>query len=297
MPRPTHGLVEVAIEGRSKDGQAKLVDALALMAAADTTFSVLMDDVSGQIILAGDSDAHLDAKIDVLKTVHGIDANVGAPQVAYRETLSQAAEIDYSHKLVTPAGGEFARVTLLFEPGEPNSGEMAESRADHAPLEFVSGAMRGVEAAAKAGLIAGFPVIDFKVTLVAVAYHDLDSSGRAFEIAAQGAFRELREKGAPVLLEPIMKVEVITPDEFMGDVIGDMNGRRGHIQSVENQGDDHAVTALTPLSNMFWYAASLQAFSQGRTRFSMTYDHYAPLPRKLDPDPDFSPAIGMRLRA
>ncbi len=297
MPTPRHALIEVAIEAKSRDHQMKLADALALLAKADSTLFVMIDSESGQAILGGFGEAHLDEKIGVLRAIHGIDANVGAPQVAYRETLGKTAEIDQTHKLVTASGGEFARVKLLFEPGAEGSGELAESRAQHAPLAFVEGALRGVGAAAEAGLVAGFPIIDFKVTLLDVAYHDVDSSSGTFEIAARKAFRELRERGAPRLLEPIMKVEVLTPDEYMGDVIGDLNSRRGQVQGTETRDNLQVVTALAPLSNMFGYINTLRSFSQGRAQFTMQYDHYAPMPQQQEPDPDFSPAIGMRLRA
>ena len=294
---PAFVLLEIAIEPKSKEDQEKLGVGLTRLISEDPSFVVRVDAESGQTILAGSSEQLLDAKIAVLKHVHGVDLNVGAPQVAYRETLGRRAEVEYTHKRIVAGGiGEFARVKLVFEPGEPNSGAVAESRAEAAPLTFVVGALRGVEAAAQDGLIAGFPVIDFEAILTDVVYHDLDSSALTFEIAARGAFKKLREEGAPILLEPVMRVEVLTPDEYMGDVIGDLNSRRGQVQGAETRGKAQMVTAFVPLASMFGYFNTLRSFSQGRADFSMAYSHYAPIPRFAEPDPDFSPAIGMRLR-
>jgi elongation factor G len=225
-----------------------------------------------------------------------VEANIGAPQVAYRESLGKVTDIDYTHKKQTGGTGQFARVKLKFEPGEQGSGFVFESSivGGSVPKEFIPGVEKGLMSAKENGLLAGFPVIDFKATLYDGAYHDVDSSVLAFEIASRAAFRELRERGAPKLLEPIMKVEVVTPDEYMGDVIGDLNSRRGQIQGTETRGNAQVVTAFVPLANMFGYINTLKSFTEGRGHFTMQYDHYAELPPKPDPDDDFGPAIGMR---
>jgi elongation factor G len=212
-----------------------------------------------------------------------VDANIGAPQVAYRETLGRKVEIDYTHKKQTGGSGQFARVKILFEPNEPGAGYEFDSKVvgGSVPKEFVPGVEKGLLQAKENGLLAGFPVIDFKASLVDGAYHDVDSSVLAFEIASRAAFRELREKGSPKLLEPVMKVEVVTPAEYMGDVIGDLNSRRGQIQGTEQRGNAEVVTAMVPLANMFGYVSQLRSFSQGRAQFTMQYDHYEPVPQAV----------------
>ena len=243
FPEP---VIEIAIEPKSKADQEKLGVALAKMVAEDPSFTVHTDQESGQTRLKGMGELHLDIKVDILKRTYKVEANIGAPQVAYRESLGKVTDIDYTHKKQTGGTGQFARVKIKFEPGEPGTGFVFESTTvgGSVPKEFMPGVQKGIESAKDNGLLAGFPVIDFKATLYDGNYHDVDSSVLAFEIAARAAFRELREQGAPKLLEPIMKVEVLTPDEYMGDVIGDLNSRRGQIQGTETQGNAQVVTAL-----------------------------------------------------
>jgi len=280
FPEP---VIEIAIEPKSKADQEKLGVALAKMVAEDPSFTVHTDQESGQTIMKGMGELHLDIKVDILKRTYKVEANIGAPQVAYRESLGRVADIDYTHKKQTGGTGQFARVKIKFEPGEPGSGFVFESSVvgGSVPKEFIPGVEKGIISAKDNGLLAGFPVIDFKATLYDGGYHDVDSSVLAFEIASRAAFRELREKGAPKLLEPIMKVEVLTPDEYMGDVIGDLNSRRGQIQGTETRGNAQVVTAFVPLANMFGYINTLRSFSQGRAQFSMQYDHYDPVPQAV----------------
>ena len=278
FPEP---VIELSIEPKTKADQEKLGIALQKLAQEDPSFRVSTDHESGQTILRGMGELHLDIKVDILRRTYKVDANVGAPQVAYRESLGRKAEIDYTHKKQTGGSGQFARIKIVFEPGEPGSGFVFESKVvgGSVPKEFIPGVEKGLEQAKENGLLAGFPVIDVKATLIDGAYHDVDSSVMAFEIAARAAFRELREKGSPKLLEPIMKVEVVTPDEYMGDVIGDLNSRRGQIQGTETRGNAQVVTAFVPLANMFGYVSTLRGMSQGRAQFTMQYDHYEAVPQ------------------
>jgi elongation factor G len=276
-------VIEIAIEPKSKADQEKLGVALGKMVAEDPSFTVFTDQESGQTIMKGMGELHLDIKVDILKRTYKVEANIGAPQVAYRESLGKRADIDYTHKKQTGGTGQFARVMITFEPGEPGSGFVFESKivGGSIPKEFIPGVEKGLESVKDNGLLAGFPLIDFKATLTDGKYHDVDSSVLAFEIASRAAFKELREKGAPKLLEPIMKVEVLTPDEYMGDVIGDLNQRRGQIQGSETRGNAQVVTAFVPLANMFGYIGNLRGMSQGRAQFSMQYDHYEAVPQHV----------------
>jgi elongation factor G len=274
-------VIEIAVEPKSKADQEKLGVALAKLAAEDPSFTVSTDHESGQTILKGMGELHLDIKIDILKRTYKVEANIGAPQVAYRESLGRRAEIDYTHKKQTGGTGQFARVKLVFEPGEPGSGFVFESAivGGAVPKEYIPGVQKGLESAKDNGLLAGFPLIDFKATLVDGAYHDVDSSVLAFEIASRAAFKELREKGGPKLLEPIMAVEVVTPEEYLGSVIGDLNGRRGQIQGQDVRGNATVINAFVPLANMFGYVNNLRGMSQGRAQFTMTFDHYDTVPQ------------------
>ena len=276
-------VIEQSIEPKSKADQEKLGVALGKMVAEDPSFTVYTDPESGQTIMKGMGELHLDIKVDILRRTYKVDANIGAPQVAYRESLGRKADIDYTHKKQTGGTGQFARVKIIFEPGEEGSGFVFESSiiGGSVPKEFIPGVSKGLESAKDNGLLAGFPVIDFKATLYDGGYHDVDSSVLAFEIAARAAFRELRERASPKLLEPIMKVEVVTPDEYMGDVIGDLNSRRGQIQGTETRGNAQVVTAFVPLANMFGYISQLRSFSQGRAQYTMQYDHYEPVPQAV----------------
>jgi elongation factor G len=274
-------VIEIAVEPKSKADQEKLGVALAKLAAEDPSFQVSTDHESGQTILKGMGELHLDIKIDILKRTYKVEANIGAPQVAYRESISKKAEIDYTHKKQTGGTGQFARVKLVFEPGEPGSGFVFESAivGGAVPKEYIPGVQKGLESAKENGLLAGFPLIDFKATLIDGAYHDVDSSVLAFEIASRAAFKELREKGGAKLLEPIMAVEVVTPEEYLGSVIGDLNGRRGQIQGQDVRGNATVINAFVPLANMFGYVNNLRGMSQGRAQFTMQFDHYETVPQ------------------
>jgi elongation factor G len=276
-------VIEIAIEPKSKADQEKLGVALQKLAAEDPTFRVSTDPESGQTRLKGMGELHLDIKVDILKRTYKVEANIGAPQVAYRETLGRKTDIDYTHKKQTGGSGQFARVKITFEPVEPGVGYSFESKivGGNVPKEFIPGVEKGLASVKENGLLAGFPVIDFKATLTDGAYHDVDSSVLAFEIAARAAFRELREKGAPKLLEPIMKVEVTTPEDWVGDVIGDLNSRRGQIQGQDQRGNAQVVIAMVPLANMFGYVNTLRSMTQGRANFHMEYDHYEAVPQAV----------------
>jgi elongation factor G len=280
FPEP---VIEIAIEPKSKADQEKLGVALQKLAAEDPTFRVNTDQESGQTILRGMGELHLDIKVDILRRTYKVDANIGQPQVAYRETLGRTTEINYTHKKQTGGSGQFAEVKIIFEPGEPGSGYSFESKVvgGTVPKEYIPGVEKGLLNAKDNGLLAGFPVIDFKATLVDGKYHDVDSSVLAFEIAARAAFRELRDKSHPKLLEPIMKVEVTTPEDYVGDVIGDLNSRRGMIQGTDQRGNAQVILAHVPLANMFGYVNTLRSMSQGRAAFHMEYDHYEAVPQAV----------------
>jgi elongation factor G len=276
-------VIEQAIEPKSKADQEKLGVALGKMVAEDPSFTVFTDPESGQTIMRGMGELHLDIKVDILRRTYKVDANIGAPQVAYRETLGRRTEINYTHKKQTGGSGQFAEVKILFEPSEMGAGYQFESKVvgGSVPKEYIPGVEKGLASAKENGLLAGFPVIDFKATLLDGKYHDVDSSVLAFEIAARAAFRELREKAAPKLLEPIMKVEVVTPEDYVGDVIGDLNSRRGMIQGTDQRGNAQVINAMVPLANMFGYVSQLRSFSQGRAQFTMQYDHYEAVPQAV----------------
>jgi len=276
-------VIEIAVEPKTKADQEKLGVALAKLAGEDPSFTVSTDHESGQTILKGMGELHLDIKIDILKRTYKVEATIGAPQVAYRESLGKPADIDYTHKKQTGGTGQFARVKIKFEPGEPGTGFVFESAVvgGNVPKEYIPGVQKGLESAKENGLLAGFPLIDFKATLYDGAYHDVDSSVLAFEIASRAAFKELRTQGAPKLLEPIMAVEVVTPEEYLGSVIGDLNGRRGMIQGQDMRGNAVVVNAFVPLANMFGYVNTLRGMSQGRAQFTMQYDHYDPVPQHV----------------
>ena len=276
-------VIEIAVEPKTKADQEKLGVALAKLASEDPSFTVSTDHESGQTILKGMGELHLDIKIDILKRTYKVEATIGAPQVAYRESISRKAEIDYTHKKQTGGTGQFARVMITVEPGEPGSGFVFENSivGGAVPKEYIPGVEKGLNSAKDNGLLAGFPLIDFKATLTDGKFHDVDSSVLAFEIAARAAFRELKEKGSPKLLEPIMAVEVVTPEEYLGSVIGDLNGRRGMIQGQDMRGNATVVNAFVPLANMFGYVNTLRGMSQGRAQFTMQYDHYEPVPQHV----------------
>jgi elongation factor G len=276
-------VIELAIEPKSKADQEKMGAALGRLVQEDPTFRVSTDQETGQTVIKGMGELHLEIKVDILRRTYKVDANVGAPQVAYRETLGRRAEIDYTHKKQSGGSGQFARIKVVFEPGEPGSGYSFESKivGGSVPKEFIPGVEKGLEGSRETGVLAGFPVIDFKATLVDGNYHDVDSSVLAFEIAARAAFREGLAKAQCKLLEPIMKVEVVTPEDYMGDCIGDLNSRRGTIQGMEARGNAQVINAMVPLANMFGYVNTLRSMTQGRAAYTMTFDHYAPVPQAV----------------
>ena len=276
-------VIEVAIEPKTKADQEKMGMALVRLAQEDPSFRVSTDQESGQTILKGMGELHLEIKVDILKRTYKVDANVGAPQVAYRETLSKPLTIKYTHKKQTGGSGQFAEVTIEFEPLEPGSGFVFENDVvgGAIPKEFIPAVEKGLKTQKESGLMAGFPVIDFKAKLVDGKYHEVDSNALTFDIAARAAFRELASKGAVKLLEPIMKVEVVTPEDFLGGVIGDLNSRRGQVQGTDSRGNAQVVTAMVPLANMFGYINTLRSMSQGRAQYSMTFDHYEQVPQAI----------------
>ena len=231
--------------------------------------------------MKGMGELHLDVLVDRLKREFRVEANIGAPKVAYREAISKPAEIDYTHKKQSGGSGQFARIKVQFEPGEAGTGFVFESKivGGSVPKEYIPGVEKGLGSAMGNGLLAGYPVSDLKATLIDGAYHDVDSSVLAFEIAARAAFRELKSQGAPKIMEPVMKVEVVTPEDYMGDIIGDLNSRRGQIQGSEPRGNVTAIKAFVPLANMFGYVGNLRGMSQGRAQFIMQFDHYEEVPR------------------
>ncbi|TNE42804.1 MAG: elongation factor G [Alphaproteobacteria bacterium] len=280
FPEP---VIELSVEPKTKGDQEKLGMALSRLAQEDPSFRVHTDEESGQTVIAGMGELHLDIIVDRLKREFKVDANVGAPQVAYRETITKEMEIDYTHKKQTGGSGQFARVKLIFQPLEPGSGFEFESKivGGSVPREYIPGVQKGIESVKDNGVLAGFPMIDFKATLIDGASHDVDSSVMAFEIAARAAFREAAPKAGAKLLEPIMKVEVVTPEDYMGDVIGDLNSRRGQIAGTEARGNATVVNAMVPLANMFGYVNTLRSMTQGRANYTMQFDHYEQVPQAV----------------
>ena len=276
-------VIEIAVEPKTKTDQEKLGIGLQRLAAEDPSFRVSTDEESGQTIMAGMGELHLDILVDRLKREFGVEANIGQPQVAYREALAHAVDIDYTHKKQSGGSGQFGRIKIRFEPLEPGGGIIFENSVvgGNVPREYIPGVEKGIRTMAETGLLAGFPVIDFKAELYDGGYHDVDSSVMAFEIAARAAFREIKQEGKIKLLEPIMKVEVVTPDEYMGDVIGDLNSRRGMIEGTEMRGNANVINAMVPLANMFGYVNDLRSKSQGRAQFTMVFNHYAASPQAV----------------
>jgi elongation factor G len=277
FPEP---VIQIAIEPKTKNDQEKMGMALNRLAAEDPSFRVKSDEESGQTIIAGMGELHLDIIVDRMRREFKVEANIGAPQVAYRETITKVAEIDYTHKKQSGGSGQFARVKIVFEPNPEGEDFLFESKivGGSVPKEYVPGVQKGIESVLSSGPLAGFPMLGVKATLVDGAYHDVDSSVLAFEIAARAAFREGAQKAGAQLLEPIMKVEVVTPEDYVGDVIGDLNSRRGQIQGTETRGIATVVNAMVPLANMFKYVDNLRTMSQGRAQYTMQFDHYEPVP-------------------
>jgi elongation factor G len=276
-------VIEQAIEPKTKADQEKMGMALQRLVQEDPSFRVQTDPDSGQTIMKGMGELHLEIKVDILKRTYKVDANIGAPQVAYRETLSKPVTIDYTHKKQTGGAGQYARVKIEFKPLPPGSGFVFENEVvgGAVPKEFIPAVEKGIKAQKESGLMAGFPVIDFQASLIDGDYHDVDSNALTFDIAARAAFRELAEKRAVKLLEPIMKVEVVTPDDFLGGVIGDLNARRGQVQGTDSRGNAQVITATVPLANMFGYISTLRSMSQGRAQYTMQFDHYEQVPPSI----------------
>jgi elongation factor G len=276
-------VIEIAIEPKSKADQEKLGVALHRLAQEDPSFRVSTDQESGQTILKGMGELHLEIKVDILKRTYKVEANIGQPQVAYRETLSKPVTVLYTHKKQTGGAGQFAEVKVAFEPLPPGSGFEFENDVigGNVPKEYIPAVEKGLKLEKEGGLLIGFPVIDFKATLIDGKYHDVDSNALTFEIAARAAFRELATKGVVRLLEPIMKVEVVTPDEYLGSVMGDLNSRRGHLQGQDTRGNAQVITAMVPLANMFGYVNNLRSMTQGRAQYTMQFDHYEQVPQAI----------------
>jgi elongation factor G len=276
-------VIEIAIEPNTKADQEKMGVALSRMASEDPSFKVSSDQETGQTVMKGMGELHLEIKVDILKREYKVDAKIGAPQVAYRETITKRNEIDYTHKKQTGGAGQFARIKIVFEPLERGEGFVFDNKivGGVVPKEYIPGVVKGLQSAMGSGVVAGFPMIDFKATLIDGAYHDVDSSVLAFEIAARAAFREGIGKCSPKLLEPIMKVDVVTPEDYVGDIIGDLNSRRGQISGMEQRGNAREVSAMVPLANMFGYVNVLRSMSQGRAQFSMVFDHYDQVPQQI----------------
>ncbi len=276
-------VIEIAIEPKSKADQEKLGIALAKLVAEDPSFRVTTDPESGQTILKGMGELHLDIKVDILKRTYKVEANIGEPQVAYREKITRPATVDYTHRKQTGGHGQYARVKIVAAPGAPGSGFVFENEVvgGAVPKEFIPAVEKGLEGELNSGVLAGFPVVDLKASLVDGDSHPVDSSSMAFEICTRAAMREALQKGAPMLLEPIMKVEVVTPEDYTGSVIGDLNSRRGQIQGQDRRGNANVIAAMVPLANMFSYVNNLRSMSQGRATFTMQFDHYAEVPKGI----------------
>ncbi len=280
FPEP---VIELSVEPKTKADQERMGIALNRLAAEDPSFRVSTDHESGQTIIKGMGELHLDILVDRMKREFKVEANVGAPQVAYRESLAKAVDVDYTHKKQSGGSGQFGRVKVSVAPGERGSGItfIDEIKGGNIPREYIPSVEKGMRESAENGHMIGFPIIDFEIRLTDGAYHDVDSSALAFEIAGRAAMREVAAKAGIKLLEPVMKVEVVTPEEFMGDVIGDLNSRRGQIQGTDSRGIAQVVEAIVPLANMFGYVNQLRSFSQGRASYSMQFSHYEEVPTNV----------------
>jgi elongation factor G len=280
FPEP---VIELSVEPKTKADQERMGIALNRLAAEDPSFRVSTDHESGQTIIKGMGELHLDILVDRMKREFKVEANVGAPQVAYRESLAKAVDVDYTHKKQSGGSGQFGRVKVTVAPGERGAGItfIDEIKGGNIPREYIPSVEKGMRESAENGHMIGFPIIDFEIRLTDGAYHDVDSSALAFEIAGRAAMREVAAKAGIKLLEPVMKVEVVTPEEFMGDVIGDLNSRRGQIQGTDSRGIAQVVEAIVPLANMFGYVNQLRSFSQGRASYSMQFSHYEEVPTNV----------------
>ena len=280
FPNP---VIEVAVEPKTKADQEKMGMALNRLAQEDPSFRVTSDPESGQTIIKGMGELHLEIIVDRMKREFKVEANVGAPQVAYRETITRKQEVDYTHKKQTGGSGQFARIKIVLEPQEQGAGFTFDSKivGGSVPKEYIPGVEKGIRSVLDNGVLAGFPMLDLKVSLIDGAYHEVDSSALAFEIAARAAFREGAQKAGPKLLEPIMKVEVVSPEDYVGGVIGDLTSRRGQILGQEMRGNATVINSMVPLANMFGYVNTLRSMSQGRAQFTMQFDHYAQVPQNV----------------
>jgi elongation factor G len=276
-------VIEIAVEPKTKADQEKMSQGLQRLAAEDPSFRVETDIESGQTIMKGMGELHLDILVDRLRREFKVDANIGAPQVAYRETISKEVQHTYTHKKQSGGSGQFAEVTLVISPTKAGEGYSFESKivGGAVPKEYVPGVEKGIKSVMDSGPLAGFPVIDFKVALVDGKFHDVDSSVLAFEIAARMGMREGMKKAGAKLLEPIMKVEVVTPEEYTGGIIGDLTSRRGQMQGQDSRGNANVINAMVPLANMFGYVSNLRSMSSGRAQFTMQFDHYEPVPQNI----------------
>jgi elongation factor G len=273
----------VAVEPKSKDAQDKLSKALQSLSDEDPSFRAYTDEETGQTIIGGQGELHLDIIVDRMRREFKVEANVGAPQVAYREYLAKPVDVDYTHKKQSGGTGQFGRVKVKLTPGERGAGILFkdEIKGGNIPKEYIPAIEKGFRETAATGSLVGFPIIDFEIVLYDGAYHDVDSSALAFEICARGAMREAAQKSGITLLEPVMKVEVVTPEDYLGDVIGDMNSRRGQIQGTDSRGNAQTVEAMVPLANMFGYVNALRSFTQGRAQYSMQFSHYDEVPANV----------------
>ncbi|NJM49851.1 MAG: elongation factor G [Sphingomonadales bacterium] len=280
FPEP---VIELSVEPKTKADQEKMGIALNRLAAEDPSFRVSTDHESGQTIIKGMGELHLDILVDRMRREFKVEANVGAPQVAYREYIAREVDIDYTHKKQSGGSGQFGRVKFTVKPGERGSGIIFndEVKGGNIPKEYIPSVEKGMRETAEGGSLIGFPIIDFEISLYDGAYHDVDSSALAFEIAGRAAMREAAQKAGIKLLEPVMKVEVVTPEEYLGDVIGDMNSRRGQIQGTDTRGNAQIVEAMVPLANMFGYVNQLRSFTQGRANYSMVFSHYDEVPSNV----------------
>jgi elongation factor G len=276
-------VIELAIEPKSKADQEKLGQALGRLVQEDPTFRVSTDPESGQTRLKGMGELHLDIKVDILKRTYKVDVNVGAPQVAYRETITRSIDHAYTHKTQSGGSGQFAQVEFEIAPSGVGQGNHFESKivGGTVPKEYIPGVEKGYESVLTSGPLIGFPVVDITVVLVDGKYHDVDSSALAFEIATRAGLREALKMAGPVLLEPIMKVEVVSPEEYLGSVIGDLNSRRGQIMGTDTRGNAQVINATVPLANMFGYVNTLRSMSQGRAQYTMQFSHYAQVPQAV----------------
>jgi elongation factor G len=276
-------VIDISVEPKTKEGVEKMTLGLQKLAGEDPSLRLKTDQETGQTILSGMGELHLEIIIDRLRREYGVDANIGAPQVAYRETISRSHTETYTHKKQSGGSGQYAEVKIIFEPQERNDGVLFENKVvgGAIPKEYIPAVEKGIKNQADTGVLAGFPTVDFKYTLVDGKYHDVDSSALAFEIAAKACFREGMKKAGPIILEPIMDVEITTPQDHVGDVVGDINRRRGMIQNQESSGSTIIVRAHVPLKEMFGYISHLRSMTKGRASFTMQFHHYDPVPRNI----------------